>query len=114
MLVAQRERRPYRSSIDVQFHYWDYLNECPECGECFWSRFWSVPVFCSPDCKRTARDRRRKQQRDERRDQRLLDLARDGRCQVCGEPTEPNRRTRKYCSAKCRVRAARMRTDGRF
>lgn len=82
--------------------------ECRECGQLFLSRFWwggDNPYFCSPDCRCHARDKRRKAQRDERRALRLREL--DVKCLVCGEAIEAQRRTRKYCSDKCRLKAAR-------
>jgi hypothetical protein len=118
-MMSGNKRAPYRVLIEAidspqaatataKMH----VKECRECGQSFLGRGdgWCAPHFCSPECQRQARDRRRKGQRDERRDQRLCEL--DVRCLVCGEAIEAQRRTRKYCSDKCRLKAGRAGAAG--
>ena len=83
--------------------YWYRENKtCPHCGERFAPRW--REQYCSPTCKQQAQTKRRRERRVEQR-KRDLDQA---TCRVCGTPlTDAQRRSRRYCSSKCRQTAFR-------
>jgi hypothetical protein len=93
------------------FDEWDRVLSCAECGADFYSkrkRHCPYPKCCSNACAVAVRRRWSKTASLKRSAERAAE--RKGRtCDYCGEPLNAQRSTNKFCSAKCRVYAARKR-----
>jgi predicted nucleic acid-binding Zn ribbon protein len=99
--------RPPRKVIVVLMESisWHRKCFCRECGQAFFTE--RQREICSHRCRTAILRRRRKQTLTKRSAARAA--ARCDTCLHCGEPMDAQRSTAKFCSAKCRVYAARER-----
>jgi endogenous inhibitor of DNA gyrase (YacG/DUF329 family) len=81
--------------------------ECMHCGKKYRQAFDArryYKNYCSDRCVRLARNAAQS-----KRISNMRAKARDGRnCETCGEPIDARRSTMRFCSAKCRVVAHRL------
>jgi hypothetical protein len=90
---------------------WNEPCECRVCGQTFFQahvtwRSKRQGSFCSDTCM----DKWRRMKRVEQRKQdsaRRAEARTNRTCEVCGEPIEAARSTKRFCSTKCRVAAHR-------
>ena len=75
------------------------FSECRVCREVFMYESKRLRKFCSDDCRSVRKTRRQAERRERDRTR---------RCDCCGQAFESQRSTAKFCSAKCRVHAARQ------
>jgi hypothetical protein len=102
--------KAFRSTVESEMEFNNYTTRsCPTCGQVFFARgsAWVCIGFCSDECCRVARNKRRREKRAKAREYRSVER---GTCARCGLTLYFQvRATRRYCSDQCRQLAYRER-----
>lgn len=77
-----------------------------QCAHCKRWAIGSTITWCSPECRRLGCAQRERERRAKQAAERIEALAALN-CTVCGKPLEATRKTRAYCSDRCRQWAHR-------